>query len=114
MNESQDHWDRIVDAATDAVVRSSKDRGPAIESHLHYGAMGIDPKHLAIWYIYRTDEDLAAARSGGDEASLIALTRAELARLGFPQAALQEIHVGCESRETIEREAGGNPYQFFK
>jgi hypothetical protein len=40
-------------------------------------------KHLAVWYIYKTDRDLALARSAGHEASLASLTRAELAELGF-------------------------------
>jgi hypothetical protein len=42
------------------------------------------------------------------------LTRGELRQRGYPPEAIQEIFVSFTTHETVEREAEGNYWEYFK
>jgi len=107
-------WRALADLVSLRVRRSFSGRRPVSASHIVYGATGIDPKHLVVWYLFATDADLKAAKLSGLQEDLATATRRELEAEGYPAEALPLIHVGCASEEDIQRETGGDAYQYFK
>jgi hypothetical protein len=70
-----------------------------------FGAVEIDPIHLAIWTTTATDrqrDDLVA-----DEA-LLDHYRSVLPAEGYPPAAVPHVAFAFESEETVRRDHGGN------
>ena len=94
------------------VLKALAGREPSIVHTLHYGANYLDPKHLSIWYLVRTSGDLEQARRNGLEQEIARSTRDALARHGYPEAALSQIHVGVESEENVEK--GGGWQRYFR
>jgi hypothetical protein len=110
----QKELDAIVHAAISAVAKAVADTPPSLHTHLFYGASAIHPKNLVAWFIFRTDHDQQQAGENGLCGRIDALTRQELGAQGYPSEALQRIHVGFTSHETIQREAGGDYWRYFK
>ena len=110
----QKELDAIVRAALAAVSRAVAAQPPPLHHHTFYGASAIHPRHLATWFVFSTDADLARARTSGLTARIDTLTREELRRHGYPLEGIPEIFVSFTTEETVQREAGGNYYQFFK
>jgi hypothetical protein len=110
----QRQLDAIVQAATDAVARAVADTPPMLDGHTFYGASAIHPRHLATWFVFRSDADLAQAQSSGLTTRIDRLTRDELRNHGYPPEGIPEIFVSFTSDETVQLEAGGNYWQYFK
>jgi|GEM_PF-2929048 len=113
----QETFDKIVRAAITNVVRAVAGTTPPLfpdHTHRFYGATGIHPKHLAIWFIFRTDADFAEAERTGLVTRITRLAREELFHNGYPAEVLEEVHVGFATDEAVQREAGGNYYHYFK
>lgn len=110
----QRRWDDVVAKAIVTVAAHARKSGVNLYTQLHYGAMGIDPKHLAIWYIAPTDAELQTFKTTGICRDLNAATKKELSSAGYPEEALATIHIGCESHESIMRETGGDYFHYFK
>ena len=81
--ERQAQLDVIVRAAMNAVAAEVAHTTPALHHHSFYGASAIHPRHLATWYVFATDTDLAQARSCGLTTRLDRLTRQTLERGGY-------------------------------
>ena len=81
-------------------------RTPRIREAFSYGAIGIDPKHLVVWYIFASDADKALATQSGLANEIELLTRKALRTSGYPEAAVEQIGVSFASDEEIKR-AGG-------
>ena len=113
-DQLQGQLDAIVRAALDAVAAEVVHTTPALHHHTFYGASAIHPRHLSTWYVFATDADLAQAHSCGLTTRLDQLTREALAQGGYPVESLPEIFVSFASDETVQREANGNYYQYFK
>ena len=113
-DQLQAQLDAIVRAAMNAVATEVVHTMPALHHRSFYGASAINPRHLSTWYVFAADADLARARSSGLTARLDQLTREALARGGYPAESLPEIFVSFASDETVQREANGNYYQYFK
>lgn len=114
LHEAQAKLDRIVQKATKAVAAAIRDQPPPLKSRFFYGASAVHPKHLVTWYIFATDAELKQARDNGLARRLDELTRAELAARGYPAEGVPLMMVSLESDETIQRESGGDYWQFFK
>ena len=110
----QRRWDTVVGKAISKVAADARKAGVKLHTQLHYGAMGIDPKHLAIWFIAPSDADLQAFNTAGICRDLEAATQKELRSAGYPEEALVLIYIGCESHESIMRETGGDYFHYFK
>ena len=96
----------VVQRAIDRVRASVVSCSPAITDALFYGAIGIDPKHLAIWYIFATDTQKKSAKASGVLEELDRGTRDALREEGYSSAVLAQIGVSFASDEEIHR-AGG-------
>lgn len=77
----------------------------------HYGANDIHPKHLVYWIVVRTDNE--KQRLARDKV-LIAKLRSLLDEHEYPAEGREGVHIGFESKETVDREAGGNYYNYWK
>lgn len=113
-NRRQERLSAIARQATDGVAAAVAGRAPRLHMHLFYGAVGIDQKNLVAWYVFGTDADHREARRNGLVEDLDSLTRAELARLGYPPEAVPAIHVAFTTDETVQREAGGSYRDYFQ
>lgn len=110
----QKQLDGIVQAATDAVARGIAGIPPKLHHHTFYGASAIHPRHLTTWFVFPTDADLAQAQANGLTKRIDKLTRKELREYGYPAEGIPEVFVSFTSDETVQREAGGNYWQYFK
>lgn len=101
----------IVRRSVRQVLKGVAGTAPSIVDWLFYGATYIDPKHLAIWYLVRTNDDLRQAGAAGLDQRLRDATRAALKRNGYPASAVSEAHVGLESAENVDKAGGW--YRYF-
>lgn len=110
----QARLDAVVGAATDAVASAIEGSTPTLHSRFFYGATGIHPRHLVTWYLFATNVELEEARLTGLTGRIDALTREQLARLGYPAEAIPEVMVSFTTDEDIQRETGGDYWAYFK
>lgn len=101
----------LVQRAVDRVRAAVAAREPKIISSLFYGAIGIDPKHLVIWFIFATDAQKDEAKQNGLLDELDRQSREALREEGYPTVVLGRIYVSFASDEEIKREGG---WAFFK
>jgi len=80
----------------------------------HFGATGIDPKHLFIYFVLPARDHVAQLRMSAVWDSIKAQLRQRLDDYGYPVAALQEHWVDLFSQEECDDVADGNWYHFFK
>lgn len=88
-------------------------RGVADEPYsvTHYGANDIHPKHLVYWICVQSD---AEKRRLQKDAALSRRLRSLLTEHKYPESGRNEVHIGFESQETVDRESGGNWWQHWK
>jgi hypothetical protein len=110
----QQRLDEIVRAATDNVAVSVSGEAPALLQHFFYGSSAVHPRFLAMWYMFRSDADLALARENGLAARLEARTREQLRERGYPADGVRDSAISFATDETIQREAGGSYYHYFQ
>ena len=96
----------VVNRALATVRQAVAGRAPAVREAFFYGAIGIDPKHLALWFIFARDSDVATATRSGLVQEIGNKIRAALRSEGYPEAAIDQVHVSVASDEAIHR-AGG-------
>jgi hypothetical protein len=77
----------------------------------HYGAADINPKHLVYWICVDSDNIKHVL---SNDTVLNDQLRNVLALHNYPQEAINEVHIGFESQETVVRESNGNWYVHFK
>jgi hypothetical protein len=75
------------------------------------GAVDLDPRRLAYWIFTRTDaeRDRLAANQGLVEAFRVIVRKA-----GYPASAVPKVGFGFESKETVDRDFGGNYWRAMK
>ena len=83
----------IITGATDAVAADWPRRGPKLYEHFHYGAVHIAPQHLAIFYMFLKDADLAVAKTNGLTAWADRATREQLRARGYPADVIDAVGV---------------------
>jgi hypothetical protein len=107
----QKQLEPLVQRAVDRVRAALAARDPKISSSFFYGAIGIDPKHLVIWFIFATDVQKEEAEKNGLLGELDRKSRDALREEGYPPLVLGSIFVSFASDEEIKR---GGGYAFFK
>jgi hypothetical protein len=96
----------VVNRALAAVRQAVAGRAPAVREAFFYGAIGIDPKHLALWFIFARETDVATATRNGLVQEIGTTMRQSLRTEGYPEPAIDQVHVSVASDEAIHR-AGG-------
>ena len=76
-----------------------------------YGAYDINPKHLVIWICLKSDKTKLDLSSNE---SLKSRFKDILKQHQYPAEAIDSVHIGFESQETVDRESKGNWYHHFK
>jgi hypothetical protein len=77
----------------------------------HYGANNIHPQHLVYWICVQSD---AEKKRLEDNSELYRKLRSLLTEHHYPLAGREQVHIGFESQETVDRESGGNWYHHWK
>jgi hypothetical protein len=110
----QKQLDLIVEKSTNAVLKTIENSYPSIFSHFFYGASAIHPRHLVVWYMFKTNKEYEIAISNKLTDKLDKLTRDELRENGYPEEGLREIMVSFTTDGDIQRETDGNYWEYFK
>ena len=76
-----------------------------------YGVFDIHPRHLVYWICVETDAE--KQRLQADE-PLMQRLRALLVRYDYPPEGREFVTIGFESKETVDRESGGNWWFHWK
>ena len=121
--------DRIVKKAVKKTVSEFSDRTPKLQTYFFYGATELAPQNLAIWYLFRTDAELKAAKSSGYCAELEKATVRNLIDLGYPQEAFapandetdeaqqnnyRKATISFTTREDVDNKADGDYRMYFQ
>jgi hypothetical protein len=80
-------------------------------SVLHYGEYKINPKHLVFWITVATDNMKSKL---SNDTTLNNELRSVLIQYDYPEEAINDVHIGFESQETVDRESNGDWYLHFK
>jgi hypothetical protein len=78
---------------------------------MHYGAYDIDPRHLVYWICVKTDK-MKAELAGNEKLNYN--LRQVLTKNEYPKDAHDNVFIGFESQETVDRESKGNWWVHFK
>ncbi|RBP47244.1 hypothetical protein DES53_10141 [Roseimicrobium gellanilyticum] len=77
----------------------------------HYGANDIHPRHLVYWICVRSDHEKDRLQR---DVLLNTRLRELLTIHNYPVEGREEVHIGFESHETVDRESGGNWWVHWK
>jgi hypothetical protein len=80
----------------------------------HFGATGIDPKHLFVYFVLPTKKEVARFRQSPSWVSIKCALRTDLSIAGYPVSALRDAWVELYSEQQCQEVANGNWYHFFK
>src|SRR5215471_7933422 len=95
------------------VANFLKGRGFPLHTHLQFDSTWIHPKHLAIEYVFETEEELRRARIEGLTQQAELLTRSCLLACHYPAEVIPLVKVGFASHEDAVRTADGNYFQYY-
>src|SRR5687768_12051329 len=84
----------VVRRATKRVQSTFSQPDPRLLSAITFGAIGISPKHLAVWWIFRDKAAVSLAAEKGLHDLIRQETLAMLAEEGFPAEFRPEIFIG--------------------
>ena len=101
----------LVQRAMERVRAAVRARQPKIVDALFYGAIGINPKHLAVWYIFKTTVEKREAEASGLVKELDQMTRDALRAGAYAEEAISLIGVAVASSEEINQ---GGGWDFFR
>lgn len=111
---------RIIKKAIKQTVSEVEGKYPEIIFHTFYGSVDISPRNLTVWYIFKSDSDLAAARESGFCDKIKEMTVDKLVSSGYPEEAFVPDEKGktaavCfASQEDVERKADGDYRLYFQ
>lgn len=77
----------------------------------HYGANHIHPRHLVYWIVVQSDREKTRLTR---DAGVVARLRGLLDRLEYPVEGRSGVMIGFESHETVDREAGGDFWGYWR
>lgn len=110
----QKQWEAVVDSAIAEVEDSLLKHYPGFHHTTFFGAMGIDPKHLAIWCFFSQDEDLKRAEDEHFTVAVQNAMREALRKHGYPFFLVQSFFVSFTTDEDVQRTCGGNYWHYLK
>ena len=110
----QQHLEAVIKGAVDGVLKRVEGQKPVVFTHTFYGAITVDPRFLAVWYIFKTEDDLRAAKASGLTRTLDTLTREFLDARGYPNFAIGLVAVSFTSEEDIYKKTGGDYVRYFQ
>lgn len=76
-----------------------------------YGAFDIHPRHLVFWLCVQSDRERDRLKA---DAELRDRLRQVLVAWSYPAEGRDEVYIGFESQETVDRLSGGNWWHHFK
>ena len=94
----------MIQRAEAAALETARRTTPGVTS-FHFGAFDLDPQHLALWLVTATDRQRDALLADGQADAAV---RQALADAGYPRRAIPLVGVTAESRETVDRDFGGD------
>ena len=108
-------FDNIVEPARKSMEASvcSASSGAKVWSG-HFGATGIDAKHLFVYFVLPTRADVDALTISASWPVIAGELRQKLELAGYPVSSLGENWLGVFSQQACDEEVGGNWYHFFK
>ena len=83
--------ERKIKKAINKTTEEFENSKPKIYQHGFYGAVEYSPNNLAIWYLFKTNEELALAKENGLCDSLISRTTQNLIDEGYPKEAFEKV-----------------------
>jgi hypothetical protein len=100
-----------IERCRDVLGRQFSDRLGTEVRTTSFGAVDINPVHLAVWFITDTDAQRDQLLASPD---FVQTCRAALVASGYPSEAVHHVGFSAASEETVQRDWGGNWWQFFK
>ena len=91
----------IIKKAVKETVMAFNDRTPKIYTHFFYGAFDIDPRSLAVWYLFETDAELEAAKDCGFCSEIEEATVKNLISAGYPKEAFESAETKIPADDII-------------
>ena len=110
----QKEWEAVVSAAVSDIERTLLKNHSGFHHTTFFGAMGIDPKHLAIWCFFTKDRDLKNAEDENFTGEIQQATREALRKHGYPGNLTPSVAVSFATDEEVQRTCGGNYWLFLK
>lgn len=89
MFSKKTHLENIIQKSMKSVLVNFKNTRPSITINTFYGAIEIAPYNLAIWYFFKTDEELKTAIQSGLTNKIKQLTIEEMIKNGYPSSEFQ-------------------------
>lgn len=83
--------ERKIKKAVNKTAKELEDSTPKVSQHFFYGAVEYSPNNLVIWYLFKTNDELALARENGLCTQLAQRTTQNLIDEGYPQEALSKV-----------------------
>jgi hypothetical protein len=80
-------------------------------SVIHYGANDIHPRYLVFWICVQSDRERDRLRA---DTALMERLRHTLLEVDYPPEGRDEVAIGFESQETVDRVSDGNWYYHWK
>lgn len=84
-------YERKIKKAVNKTVKEFENSTPKISQHFFYGAFWIAPQNLVIWYLFKTNDELALAKENGLCDKLISQTTQNLLDEGYPKEAFSKV-----------------------
>ena len=110
----QKKWELIVTAAIKEVEGSLLNTKTGVHHITFFGAMGIDPKHLAIWCFFKKNTDLKKAEEEGFTSDIQSAIRAALRTHGYPSFLTPSFFVSFGTDEDVQNTCDGNYWHYLK
>jgi hypothetical protein len=107
-------WESVVSAALSDVEAAILADTPGFHRTMFFGAMGINPGHLAIWCFFKMDEDLKDARVSGLTGKIDEAVRDSLIDHGFPVSIASSFSVSFATDEDVQRTCDGSYWNYLK
>ena len=104
----QKKWDAKIAAAIEDIKRDHLKSHPGFKAIIFFGAMGIDPKYLAIWCFFKKDEDLKKATEEQFTGLIQKAARQALCNHGYPISLANAFYISFATDEDVQRTCNGD------